>query len=186
MIRWSTRGREPTSWAIAVVLIHFVILVLHSIAHSRLGIPLSGTQELFIGVVVVALPLVAALMLWKGDRRCGSALLAASMAGALTFGVYFHFILSGPDHVGHPLTPGGAGDLFDETAIELMSLEALATLLGLGLMIKSLAQGSRVASVRAHKMPDSAPFPSRCSVGKFPGFSSKDCSLTLRKLGGPL
>lgn len=154
MIRWSTRGREPRSWAIAVVLIHFVVLVLHAIAHSRLGIPLSGTQELFVGVVVVALPLVAAFMLWKRDRRSGSALLAASMAGALIFGVYFHFILPGPDHVGHPLTPSGAGQLFDETAIELMSLEALATLLGLGLMIKSILPRSRVASVRAHRLPD--------------------------------
>jgi hypothetical protein len=152
MIRWTTRGREPTSWAIAVVLIHFVILVLHAIAHSRLGIPLSGTQELFVGVVVVALPLVAAFMLWKGDRRSGSAFLTASMAGALIFGVYFHFILPGPDHIGHPVTPGGAGDLFDETAIELMSLEALATLLGLGLMIKSFVLRARVASVRARKL----------------------------------
>ncbi len=154
MIRWSTKGREPTSWAIAVVLIHFVVLVLHAIAHSRLGVPLSGAQELFVGVVVVALPLVAAFMLWKGDRRSGSTLLAASMAGSLIFGVYYHFILPGPDHVGHPWTPGGAGDLFDETAIELVGLEALATLLGLGLMIKSFARGSRSASVRAHKFPD--------------------------------
>lgn len=154
MIRWSTRGREPNSWAIAVVLIHFVVLVLHAIAHSRLGIPLSSAQELFVGVVVVVLPLVAAFMLWKGDRRSGSMLLAASMTAALIFGVYFHFMLAGPDHVGHPWMPGGAGDLFDETAIELMSLEALATLLGLGLMIKSFVQGSRAASVRGHKLPN--------------------------------
>jgi hypothetical protein len=80
MIRWSTRGREPTSWAIAVVLIHFLVLVLHAIAHSRLGIPLSDAQKLFVGVVVVALPLVAAFILWKGDRRSGSALLTTSMS----------------------------------------------------------------------------------------------------------
>jgi len=154
MIRWSTRGREPNSWAIAVVLIHFVVLVLHAIAHSRLGIPLSSAQELFVGVVIVVLPLVAAFMLGKGDRRGGGALLAASMTAALIFGVYFHFILPGPDHVGHPITPDGAGALFDETAIELLSLEALATLLGLGLVIKSFVQGSRAASVRTPKMPD--------------------------------
>jgi hypothetical protein len=153
MIRWSTRGREPTSWAIAVVLIHFLVLVLHAIAHSRLGIPLSDAQKLFVGVVVVALPLVAAFILWKGDRRSGSALLTTSMSGALIFGVYFHFVLPGPDHVGHPWMPGGAGDLFDETAIELMSLEALATLLGSGLMIKSIVHDSRVARGRDPKLP---------------------------------
>jgi hypothetical protein len=154
MIRWSTKRREPTSWAIGVVLIHFAVSVLHAIAHSRLGIPLGDAQELFVGVVVVALPLVAAYKLWKGDLRGGGALLVASMMASLIFGVYFHFILLGPDHVGHPISPSGGGELFDETAIELIVLEALATLLGLGLMIKSFLRGSGIASVHARELPD--------------------------------
>jgi cation transport ATPase len=153
MTRWGTRRREPTSWAIGVILIHFAVSVLHGIAHRQLSITLSNAQALFVGVVVVALPLVAAYLLWKGDRRNGGALLAASMAGAFIFGVYFHFILPGPDHVGHPLTAGGGSDLFDETAFELATLEVLAVFLGLGLMIKSLVRSSGASSVRASKLP---------------------------------
>jgi len=152
MIRWSTKTRDPASYAIAVVLIHFAVSVLHGIAHRQLSITLTGAQEIFVGVVVVALPLVAAYMLWKGDRRNGGALLTASMASAFVFGVYFHFILRGPDHVGHPLAPGGGSDLFDETAFELAGLELLEVFLGLGLVIKSFMPGVGVASARSRKL----------------------------------
>jgi hypothetical protein len=123
-----------------------------------------------VGVVFVALPLVAAYLLWKGDRRNGGALLATSMAGAFIFGAYFHFVLPDPDHLGHRLTAGSGSDLFDETAFELAAWEVLAVLLGLGLVIKSFLPGAGVASASTSKLHDSAEFPSLRSLGKLPRF----------------
>jgi len=184
MIGWKRKGREPASAAIAVVMIHFVVSVLHGIAHNQLSVILSGAQQLFVGVFVVALPLGAAYLLWKGDRRNGGALLAASMAGAFIFGVYFHFVLPGSDHVGHALTPAGWSPLFDETAFELAVLEALGVSLGLRLLIKSSLPNTGVASSGTPKSPDWAKFTVPRSLEKLLAFGTKDCSTTSQELRG--
>ena len=109
---------------------HVIVVVLHSRAHDDLGIQLNAFQQAFAGVVIVIAPLLAAGLLWGRYRRVGSHLLWLSMAGALAFGVYYHFVAISPDHVAH-LPPGQARGLFRLTAVLLPVSEALGLLVGI-------------------------------------------------------
>ena len=57
-------------------------------------------------------------------------ILAASMFGALLFGVYHHFVLVSPDHVSH-LPAGAAQGLFQVTAAAMAVLELAAVGIGI-------------------------------------------------------
>ncbi len=86
--------------ALAVVAIHFVVVVLHSIAHQVLPVQATPAQLAFIVPVIVLAPVVAAIMLAKFEKA-GMVLLAASMLGSFLFGIYYHFIADTIDHVAH-------------------------------------------------------------------------------------
>jgi hypothetical protein len=72
-------------------------------------------KRLSFAAVIVVAPFFAAYLIWKGNLRAGGVLLALSMAGALAFGIYYHFILPGPDHVTHINMPISLDmrDIFD-------------------------------------------------------------------------
>lgn len=141
------RSRDPVSYAIGVVLIHFAISLVHGLAHSHLGISLSGAQQVFVAVIITAAPLMAGYLLWKNHLRVGGTLLAASMAGALIFGVYFHFIAPGNDNVNREVILGSANwqNLFVETAIEIAGLEIIGAMLGLVLVLRSYKKSRGVS-----------------------------------------
>jgi len=86
--------------ALIVVAIHFVVVVLHSIAHQVLPVQATPAQLAFIVPVIVLAPLVAAIMLAKFEKA-GMVLLTASMMGSFLFGIYYHFIADTIDHVAH-------------------------------------------------------------------------------------
>jgi hypothetical protein len=131
------RSRDPVSYAIGVILINLEAVLVHGLVHSRLGIDLNAAQEMFVGAVITAAPVVAGYLLWKTKLRTGGALLAASMAGALVFGTFYHFIAPCTDNVSHqfPLGPANWKGLFDQTAVEIAVLEVLGTVLGLILIL---------------------------------------------------
>jgi hypothetical protein len=137
-------SREPASYAISVVLIHLAVSLVHGLAHSRLGIGLNAAQAIFVGTVITLAPLVAGYLLWTNKLRVGGAMLAASMAGALVFGVYYHFIASGADNVHHqfPLGPANWKERFDQTAVEIAGLEVLGIILGFIVVLKSRGRAS--------------------------------------------
>lgn len=112
------------------VLIHAVIVLLHGIAHSGLGIELSAWQETYAAIVIVVAPVVAAAVLWTRHARLGLLLLAASMAGSLLFGLYHHYLAVSPDHVSH-LPPGEAQGLFRLTALLMAISEVGAVMVAL-------------------------------------------------------
>jgi hypothetical protein len=126
-------------FAIGIVVVHFVLNVVHGMAHARLAIGLNGFQNFFVAVVIVAAPLFAAYLIWKGNMRVGGALLTLSMAGALVFGAYYHFILPGPDHVTHINLPISLDmrDIFDVSAVLLALFECLGVLAGARIFSKS-------------------------------------------------
>jgi len=126
-------------FAMGIVLIHFALNIIHGTAHARLGIGLDGFQNFFVGVVIVVAPLLAGYLIWKGNLRAGGSLLALSMAGALVFGVYYHFILPGPDHVTHINLPISldSRDIFDFSAVLLALFECLGVLAGARIFSKS-------------------------------------------------
>ena len=89
-----TRGQALT----AVVLTHVAINVAHGRAHAGAQVPLGLASAAFVYLVILAGPL-AGLALWRWRPRLGGWIVAATMAGALGFGVINHFIKIGRAHV---------------------------------------------------------------------------------------
>ena len=115
---------------VGIVLAHFVVVMFHGSAHTNLKINLATWQTVFVLIVIVLAPLAAAILIWTRFARFGFVLLAASMAGALLFGVYFHYLAISPDHVSH-LPPGDAQATFRWTALLLAITEAIGLTVGL-------------------------------------------------------
>ena len=118
--------------ALGVVALHFVVVVLHSIAHQVLPVKATPMQLAFILPVIVVAPVVAGIVLGKFEKF-GMVLLTASMLGSLVFGVYYHFIADTIDHVAHVAhrEPLFWSQMFQLTAYLLAISEALGTLVGL-------------------------------------------------------
>ena len=118
--------------ALAVVAIHFVVVVLHAIAHNVLPVNATPAQLAFIVPVIVVAPLFAAAMLVKFEKA-GMVLLTASMLGSFVFGVYYHFIADTIDHVAHVAhrEPLFWSQMFQLTAYLLAISEAAGVAVGL-------------------------------------------------------
>ena len=83
---------------ILVVIVHAIVTIPHSIAHTNLNIAMDTWQNIYIFLVILIVPIVATVLIWK-RRPSGFMLLTISMIGSLLFGVYYHFIAIGSDNV---------------------------------------------------------------------------------------
>jgi hypothetical protein len=122
------RVRQGADWALAtVVLVHLAISVLHGRAHSGAQVPLSPAATMFVYIVILAGPIVGlAVSRWR--PIAGAWIVAASLGGALVFGLINHFIVAGPDHVGHVAAEWRT--LFGVTAALLVASEAVGVAVG--------------------------------------------------------
>jgi len=121
--------RTIESYFIASVLVHLVVVLVHSGAHIVLGILPPLPDSAFISVVIVAGPPVCLLLL--RDRRLTSiVLIAILMAGAFLYGFNGHFYAEGPDRVALNLAEWPT-ILFVGTAVALGVLEAMSLALAL-------------------------------------------------------
>jgi hypothetical protein len=112
------------------VVSHGVVVWFHGAAHKDLGVGLAYVWErIFVDVVILGAPVVALVLIWTPLKRCSYLTLALSMAGALVFGIYHHYMAISPDHVGH-LPPGDAQTMFKATAALLVLTEAFGTVIG--------------------------------------------------------
>jgi hypothetical protein len=98
--------KKPLGSATIVVLLHLAVSVIHGTGHEKLHIAISDFQRVFVVAVILAAPVLAAILLWTRLRAVGAWLLLVSMAGAFLFGVYYHFIYASPDNV-MMIPPGG-------------------------------------------------------------------------------
>jgi hypothetical protein len=130
--------------ALAIVAIHFVVVVLHSIAHQLLSVNASPAQLAFIFPVIIVAPVVAGFMLPKFEKF-GTVLLTASMLGSLVFGVYYHFIAETIDHVAHVarLEPHLWSQMFLATSYLLAIFELLGAIVGLLLLLRTSTTARR-------------------------------------------
>jgi len=103
-----------------LVLGHFVITLIHGAAHAGAQVPMSSAANAFIILVIEAGPL-AGLALSRSRPAAGGWIVAATMAGALVFGVANHFIIDAADHVSHVEPRWRA--LFTATAVLLAVTE---------------------------------------------------------------
>jgi tryptophan-rich sensory protein len=135
-------SRVLVNCSISLILIHLVVSFVHGLAHSRLRVGLNAPQQIFVWAVIIALPLIAAYLMWKNNVRTGAALQTASMAGALLFGVFYHFIAPGTDNVNHQFSAGLANwtRLFDLTALGIAGLEAIGTGLGIVMVLRAFKE----------------------------------------------
>ena len=121
---------RDTRWAMSTSLglvgFHSLTVVLHSVAHEVLSVKATPAQLAFIIPVIIFAPVIAGLMLLK-FRKAGAALLLASMAGSLVFGLYYHFVAHTIDHVARVarLEPAFWSATFRATAYLLAASEAL-------------------------------------------------------------
>jgi len=112
----------------AVVLVHLAINIAHGRAHAGAQVPLPLAGALFVYIVILAGPLVGlAVSRWR--PRAGAWIVAASMGGALIFGLVNHFLIAGSDHVMHVAAEWRA--LFGVTAALLVISEAIGVGAGL-------------------------------------------------------
>ena len=113
---------------VIIVALHFVVVVVHAAAHLNLHVDMNLWQSVYIFVVIVALPLLAAFLLWRRVRG-GFIMLSGSMLGALVFGGYYHFIAAGIDNV-CSLGSRPWATTFQVTAVLLAFTEAAGVLTG--------------------------------------------------------
>lgn len=115
---------RTTYQAIMVVVAHAVISVIHGGAHQKLEIEMSAAANAFIYGVIVAGPFIALGLLLAKRARIGGWLLFLTMAGALLFGAYNHFVVKSPDNVSQ-VAAGSWGLTFQVTAFLLTAAETL-------------------------------------------------------------
>lgn len=110
--------------ALGLVGFHFLVVVLHSVAHEMLAVKASPAQLAFIIPVIIFAPVAAGLMLLKFER-IGAWLLLISMLGSFAFGLYYHFVADTIDHVAHValLRPVFWSAMFQLTALLLAASE---------------------------------------------------------------
>ena len=84
---------------IAIVVIHFLVVIWHGVSHVNVPVPLSGAQTAFVTIVIVVLPLIGAALLWTSRKSLAAWLITLSMLASLLFGFINHFALDSPDYV---------------------------------------------------------------------------------------
>jgi hypothetical protein len=117
-------------YATMIVIIHAIVVILHGLAHQIIPVPLSIAQTLFVALIIVLIPIVAAVLLWTPFERIGRWLFLGSMMGSLLFGIYNHFIRMSPDHVSQ-ISFEGWGLVFQSTAILLLMTEGIGCGVGI-------------------------------------------------------
>ena len=122
--------------ALALIAIHFAIVVMHSAAHQILPVKATPAQLAFIIPVIIVAPVVAGFMLSK-FAKAGTVLFTLSMFGSLVFGVYYHFIADTIDHVAHVahLEPAFWSQMFRLTSYLLAITELFGSALGVMLLL---------------------------------------------------
>ena len=84
-----------------LVIVHLAASIWHGSAHSNLGIELSTRHTLFISVVIIIAPVVAAILVWTRYVSRGLWVFFLSMLGSFLFGAYQHDVLVSPDNIYH-------------------------------------------------------------------------------------
>lgn len=114
--------------ALALILIHLVVSILHGWAHQAAMVTLTTFGYVYVGVVITLMPLVAAAFLFTRKRKIGALLLALSMLGSFIFGFWYHFLSQTNDNVTQ--VHGSWHSTFLWTAIALAVIELAGTAVG--------------------------------------------------------
>jgi hypothetical protein len=133
-----------------LVLVHLVATLWHGSLHTRLSINLSQKQTLFVFVVILIAPILAAILVWTRYAATGLWLFFLSMLGAFLFGAYHHYMLVSPDNV-HYLPPTGPESHYQFT----ISAGAIGLLELMSALYGAFCLGSRSSLGTRVEVPDS-------------------------------
>lgn len=113
----------------ALVAVHLAASLWHGSAHTRLAINLPAAKTLFVFIVILIAPIVAALLVWTRYISIGLWVLFLSMLGSFLFGVYHHYLLVSPDNIRH--LPAGSPEAHSQfiTSAGIIALLELASAL---------------------------------------------------------
>jgi len=114
--------------ALALILIHLVISMVHGTAHQGAMVALTAFGNVYVIVVITLAPLVAAVFLFTRKKKLGALLLALSMFLSFIFGFWYHFLSSTNDNVTEVHGPWHSRFLW--TAIALAAIELAGTFVG--------------------------------------------------------
>ncbi|HEY2844152.1 MAG TPA: hypothetical protein VGJ09_10900 [Bryobacteraceae bacterium] len=117
-----------------IVWIHAAAVAAHAAAHLGAAVPLSTPAAIYVLLVIVAGPLLGWWIYKSGRPRAGSAIVACSMAGALIFGLWNHFLAAGADHI-NMIEAGPWQAPFRLTAMAIAVAEAAGTIAGVAAMV---------------------------------------------------
>src|SRR5262245_12912693 len=84
-----------------LAVIHLLVTLWHSGAHSELAIGLPPLKLAYAYAVIVIAPPVAAVLLWTRFAAVGLWVFTFAMLGSLLFATYHHYILVSPDNIAH-------------------------------------------------------------------------------------
>lgn len=114
-----------------LVAVHLVASLWHGNLHSQLSINLSLWQTLFVLVVILVAPIVAAALVWTRFVSIGLWLFSLAMLGSLLFGVYHHYVMVSPDNINFlPGTDSASHHQFALSAGAIALLELASALYG--------------------------------------------------------
>lgn len=129
----------------ALVVIHLAASLWHGDAHTKLAIGLPLEKTIFVFVVILIAPIVAAGLVWTRFVSIGLWAFVLSMLGALLFGAYHHYVMVSPDNIGHlPIGSPEFHSQFISSAAAIALLELASALYG------AFCLGSHRARSRAH------------------------------------
>jgi hypothetical protein len=114
-----------------LALLHLLASLWHGSAHRQLAIDLPPEKTLFVFLVILLGPVVAAGLVWTRYSSVGLTVFFSSMLAALLFGVYHHYVLVSPDNVNH--LPNGIPEFhaqFVTSACIIALLELASALYG--------------------------------------------------------
>lgn len=124
----NTANRLVKLAALALILAHLLVSVVHGRAHQGAMVALTAFGYAYVFIVITVAPLVAGAMLFSRIQRIGALLLTLSMLGSFVFGAWYHFLSGGNDNVAE--VHGGWRSTFVWTAIALAILEFIGMITG--------------------------------------------------------
>ena len=112
-----------------LVAVHLAASLWHGNAHTRLAIDLPPAKTLFVFIIILIAPIVAAALVWTRYFSIGLWVLFLSMLGSFLFGAYHHYLLVSPDNISH--LPAGSPEMHSQfiTSAAVIALLELATAL---------------------------------------------------------
>ena len=112
-----------------LVVAHFLGNLWHGDAHTILEIAIPHGKIPFVIIVILASPIIGAILVWTRYSIFGCWIVGVSMVGSVVFSVYHHYVLISIDNVEH-LPPGtpDAHAHFSNSA-EFIAIAALASAL---------------------------------------------------------